>query len=69
MEDNEKIGRDLAMRRICASVRQYQVAKKLGIWPTTLSDYERGLRPISRELQLKIENAIAELATERRAEN
>lgn len=68
MENNENnIGKDLALRRICKGLRQWQVARQVGICATVLSDYETGKRRPTPEMVARIEAAIARLAAESRS--
>jgi predicted transcriptional regulator len=63
------IGKDLALRRICLNLRQWQVAKQAGICRTVLSDYETGKRSISLATEKRIREAITALARERSSKN
>ena len=55
-------GTELKIHRIRARVHQYRVAQRIGIPPSTLSDYENGRKPLTTERAALIARAIDELA-------
>jgi predicted transcriptional regulator len=67
--EQNNIGKDLALRRICLGIKQWQVARQAGICQTVLSDYETGKRRVTPEIREKIEAAIRELAGEGSKQN
>ena len=59
---------ELRLRRVLARVRQQDVALRVGISQTELSNIERGYRQPTPELAERIEAAILELASARGGE-
>ncbi len=55
------IGIELKLRRIRAGVRQYQVARELGIPPSMLCDWENGRKPVPPRRVAEITAAIDRL--------
>lgn len=55
-------GIDLKVSRIKARLKQYEVAARLGMPQTILSEIEAGKREISPEVFVRIEKIIAELS-------
>ena len=56
------IGSELALRRHLCGLRQYKVAQEVGLCPSVLSDFERGVKKPSPELIERILAAIERLA-------
>jgi len=51
-------GYGLVLARLRAGLRQYQLAQLLGVPPTVISNLERGLNPITPEIEREISAAI-----------
>ena len=50
----------LTTLRLKADLKQYQLAQRLGIHPSIISNLERGRRPITPEIVERIRKAIHE---------
>jgi len=63
MDSGEHIqGIDLKLRRIRAGLRQFRVARDLGISPSVLCDWENGRKPIPLRQKQRILDVIDRLS-------
>ena len=59
-------GLELKIARLRAGIKQYELAARVGIGATQLSEIEQGRRPITPELREKIKKVLNEVRTEHR---
>ena len=58
-------GLELKIARIRARVRQYELARMVGMHPGVLSEIESGRRPISQERAQHLKRALDDVRRER----